>query len=78
MEISKLVTSENSSTVHQVLIIAKQDMALEHAIKTLNELTHINRIEFENYGTAYGITEELLNEVRNLKDKLNKAKFGRY
>ena len=78
MEISKLITSENSSTVHQVLIIAKQDMVLEHAIKTLNELTHINRIEFENYGTAYGITEELLNEVRKLKDKLNKAKFGRY
>jgi hypothetical protein len=78
MDISNLITSENSLALHQALIIAKQDIALENAIKALNELSHIHRIEFENYSKTYGITEELISEVRNIKDKLDKAKFGRY
>ena len=78
MEISKLVTEENNVVVNQVLIIAKQDIALENAIKALNELSHLNRVEFEDYGKKFGINEELLSEVRNLKDKLQKAKYGRY
>jgi hypothetical protein len=78
MEISKLVTKENNVAINQVLVIAKQDIAIENAINVLNNLSHINRIEFEDYGNTYGISKELLNEVRNLQDKLQKAKYGRY
>jgi hypothetical protein len=78
MEISKLVTKENNVVINQVLVIAKQDIAIENAINTLNNLSHINRIEFEDYGHSYGISKELLDEVRNLQDKLQKVKYGRY
>ena len=78
MEISKLITEENNVAVHQILVISKQDAAIENAIRSLNELSHLNRIVFEDYGKGYGITEELINEVRNLKDKLQKAKHGRF
>lgn len=78
MEISKLITEENNVAINQVLVIAKQDIALQNAINALNELSHLNKIEFEAYGTSYGVNENLLAEVRNLKDKLNKAKYGRY
>jgi hypothetical protein len=64
--------------VHQVHAVAKQDIALENAIKSLNELNHINKIEFTAYGENYGLSPELLQEVRNLQDKLQKAKYGRY
>ena len=78
MEISNLVTEENNVVINQVLIISKQDIALQNTINILNELSHLNKIEFEAYGTSYGINENLLDEIRNLKDKLNKAKYGRY
>ena len=78
MEAQKLITSENNLAVGQVLAIAKQDIAIENAIKSLNELCHINRIEFTAYGQEYGLTNELLQEVRNLQDKLVKAKYGRF
>lgn len=78
MEISKLVTAENNVAINQVLIIAKQDIALQNAINSLNELSHLNKIEFESYGKNYGINEELLAEIRNIKDKLQKARYGRY
>ena len=78
MEISKLVTKENNVAVNQVLIIAKQDIAIENAINALNKLCHINCIEFEDFGHSYGISKELLDDVRNLQDKLQKVKYGRY
>jgi len=78
MEIKNLITEENSTTVHQLLVITKQDIAIENAIKVLNELNHINRIEFTAYEQSYGLTNELLQEVRNLQDKLAKAKYGRF
>jgi hypothetical protein len=78
MDIQNLVNSENNVAVHQVLVIAKQDIALDNSIKGLNELCHINRIEFEDFGQKYGVTSELLNEVRDLKEKLIKAKYGRF
>jgi hypothetical protein len=76
MEAQKLITSENKLAVGQVLAIAKQDIAIEDAIKSLNELCHINRIEFTAYGQQYGFTNELLQEVRNLQYKLLNAKYG--
>lgn len=78
MEISKLVTAENNVAVTQILLIAKQDIALDVAIRALNELSHIHRVEFESYGEKFGIDVELLVEIKNLKDKLQKAKHGRY
>lgn len=78
MEVSKLITAENNVAISQVLIIAKQDIALDNAIKALNELSHINKIEFESYNKKFGINEELLNEIRNLKDKLQTSIYGRY
>jgi hypothetical protein len=78
MEAQKLITAENNVAVQQVLVIAKQDMAIENAIKSLNELNHVNRIDFTAYGQNYGLTPELLQEVRNLQDKLQKAKYGRF
>ena len=78
MEISKLVTKENNVVINQVLVIAKQDVAIENAIDALNKLCHINRIEFEDFGHSYGISKELSDDVRNLQDKLQKVKYGRY
>jgi hypothetical protein len=78
MEVQNLITSENNLTVHTVLVISKQDMALQNAINSLNELNHINRIEFTAFEKQYGINTELLEEVRNLQAKLQKAKYGRY
>ena len=76
MEAQKLITSENKLAVGQVLAIAKQDIAIENAINSLNELCHINRIEFTAYAKQYGFTNELLQEVRNLQNKLLNAKYG--
>jgi hypothetical protein len=78
MEISKLVTQENQLAVAQVLAIAKQDIALENAIKALNELNFIKKFEFENYGKTYGMNLDILNEANALQMKLEKIKFGRY
>lgn len=78
MEISNLITQENNVVVSQVLAITKQDIALGNAIKALNELNNINMVEFQSYGTNYGINETIITEIRNLKDKLEKAKYGRY
>jgi hypothetical protein len=78
MEISKLVTKENNVVINQVLVIAKQDIAIENAINALNKLCHTNCIEFEDFGHSYGISKELLDDVRNLQDKLQKVKYGRY
>jgi hypothetical protein len=78
MEISKLVTAENNEAINQILTIAKQDMVLQNAINSLNELKHINKIEFENYGKSYGITQDLLIDIINLQDKLKKARLGKY
>jgi hypothetical protein len=41
-------------------------------------LSHVNAVQFEDFGKAFGITPELLEEVRNLQGKLAKAKYGRY
>jgi hypothetical protein len=78
MEISKLVTAENNVAVATILAISKQDAALQNAINALNELSHVNAVQFEDFGKAFGITPELLEEVRNLQNKLAKAKYGRY
>jgi hypothetical protein len=78
MEIKNLITEENHVSVQQVLVIAKQDIAIENAFKALNELSHINRIDFTAYGQNYGLTPELLQDVINLQDKLRKAKYGRF
>jgi hypothetical protein len=78
MEISNLITLENNTAISQVLVIAKQDAALENAIKALNNLSHINKIEFESYGKRFGISPELLAEINTLKNKLGEAKYGRF
>jgi len=78
MNVEKLVTEENHLAINQVLVIAKQDMALDKAFRSLNDLCHINRIEFEVYGKNFGISPELLAEVKILQDKLAKAKYGRF
>ncbi len=78
LNISAVVTRENSQAINQILTIAKQDAAIKTAITALNELAHTNRIEFEDYGNSYGISEDLLAEIRNLQEKLSKAKYGRY
>jgi hypothetical protein len=78
MEISKLVTAENNVAVATILAISKQDAALKNAINALNELAHVNAVQFEDFGKKFGITSELLEEVRSLQGKLSKAKYGRY
>jgi hypothetical protein len=78
MKALNLITKENNVAVSQILVIVKQDAALNTAIQSLNELSHINRIEFEDYGTSYGVTAELLQEIRVLQEKLKKAKYGRF
>jgi hypothetical protein len=78
MKALNLITKENNVAVSQILVIVKQDAALNTAIQSLNELSHINRIEFEDYGQKYGISPELLQEIRVLQEKLNKAKYGRF
>jgi hypothetical protein len=78
MDIKNLITAENNTAIQQILVISKQDIAIENAIKALNELNHINRIEFTSYEKNYGITNDLLEQVRELQDKLARAKYGRY
>ena len=78
MNISKLVTADNNVAVSTILNISKQDAALQNAINALNELAHINRIEFEDFGKKFGITSELLEQVRALGNTLSSAKYGRY
>ncbi len=75
MEISKLVTSENNVAVSTILAVSKQEAALQNAINALNELVHVNAVQFEDFGKKFGITSELLEEVRSLQHKLwNKSK----
>jgi hypothetical protein len=77
-DITKIINPSNHLAVYTVLAVAKQDAALENAIKTLNELSHIHRVEFTAYGQNYGLSPELLQECRDLQDKLKKAKYGKY
>jgi hypothetical protein len=77
-EIKNLITEKNNELLQQVLVISKQDIALKNAINALNELKHINRIEFTAFGNQYGINNELLSEVRDIQDKLTNARYGRF
>jgi len=77
-EIKDIITRENNDAIYTILTVAKQDIAIEIVIKGLNELSHINRLEFTAYGETYGITDVLLQEIKNLKHKLTKAKYGRF
>ncbi len=78
MDITKLVTADNNVAINQVLIIAKQDIAIQNAIDALVNLLHINNVVFESYGKQYGVTKELMDQVYEMRTALDKAKFGRY
>ncbi len=47
-------------------------------LQLVSDLDDITAVQFEDFGKAFGITPELLEEVRNLQNKLSKAKYGRY
>ncbi len=78
MEIKDLINKENNVAIQTVLIIAKQDIAINNCIESLNELCHTNKINFTHYNSEFGLTPELMQEVRDLKEKLAKAKYGRF
>ena len=73
----KLITEENNVAISTVLAVAKQDIAIQNAINSLNELNFINRIEFEEYGKTYGLNKELLQEINLLQSKLQKIQYNR-
>ena len=43
-----------------------------------DELCHTNKITFTMYDSEFGLTPELMQEVRDLREKLTKAKYGRF
>jgi 1,2-phenylacetyl-CoA epoxidase catalytic subunit len=73
-----LITEENNVAVQQILVVAKQDLAIQKAMDSINDLFHINKIEFEEYGKNYGINQELKEELYSLYNKLSKAKYGKF
>ena len=78
LEIKNLVNKENNEAVRAALVIVKQDAALKVAINALNNLKHINRLEFADYGQNYGLSNELIEKVNELQDALEKAHHGRF
>jgi hypothetical protein len=78
MGISQLVTTENQILVSTILAISKQDAILQTAINALNELAHLDTIEFEDFGKPFGVSNELAGELLSLKAKLVAAKYGRF
>lgn len=78
MNVDKLIKPENHVEILQVLVISKQDAAIQNAITALNSLHNINIIEFESYGKNYGLSNELLSEISALQTKLEKAKYNRF
>lgn len=77
MKATNLITEENYEAVNNAVCIVKQDLALKNAINSLNELFHVNRINIESFNNNYGISDELLSDVIQLKSKLEKAIYGR-
>lgn len=77
MNATDLITNENYEAVNNATSIVKQDIAIQIAVNSLNDLFHVNQIQVSAYGRNYGITNDLLEEVRSLKNKLENAKYGR-
>lgn len=77
MDFRDLINSENYKAVNTAVVIAKQDAAIKNALNSLNELLHINKIEFTDFGKEYGLSRDLLHDIANLQSKLEKAKFGK-
>ena len=73
-----LINGTNHEAINQVLIVAKQDIAIDNAKKAINDLLHTNKVSFEEFGHTYGITDELKNELYEVFRKLSNAKYGKF
>jgi hypothetical protein len=76
--INGLVTKENHTEVNIISKIVKQDIAIQNAVDALNGLIHTQLFQFEEFKNEYGVGGDLLTEIRQLHDKLKKAKHGRF